>query len=56
MTRVLGGDAKNLLKLLASVPIVIVGFTFIKEFVSTGSQVYLINSDKGYQFDNYVQI
>jgi len=34
-------------QLLASVPIVVVGFTFIKEFVSIGTWVYLIHSDKG---------
>ena len=28
---------RNLLGLLASVPIVVVGFTIIKEFVSTGT-------------------
>ena len=45
-----------LLWLLASVPIVLVGFIFIKEFVSIGTQAYLIHSDKGYQFNSYVQI
>ena len=39
---------KVLLELLASVPIVVVGFTFIKEFVSTGTRVYLIHSNKVY--------
>ena len=37
-------------RLLESIPIVIAGYTFIKEFVSTGTW------DKGYQFNNYVQI
>ena len=56
MTQVPGNGARNLLGLLASIPIVVVGFTFIKEFVSTGSCVYLIHSDKGNQFNSYVQI
>ena len=47
---------RNLLELLASVPIVVVGFTFIKEFVSTRTRVYLIHSDKGYRFNGYAQI
>ena len=55
------GFSKNLrfcclFGLLASVPIVVVGFTFIKEFISTRTRVYLIHSDKGYQFNSYVQI
>ena len=56
MTQVPNNGTRNLLRLLASVPIVVVGFTFIKEFVSTGTRVYLIYSDKGYQFNSYVQI
>ena len=56
MTQVPSNGARHLLRLLASVPIVVVGFTFIKEFVSTGTWVYLIHSDKGYHFNSYVQI
>jgi len=56
ITWVLGNGARNLLRLLESVPIVVVGFTFIKEFVSTRIWVYLIHSDKGYQFNSYVKI
>ena len=56
MTQVPDNGARNLLGLLASVPIVVVGFTFMKEFVSTRTWVYLLHSDKGYQFNSYVQI
>ena len=56
MTRVLWNSARNLLGLFASVPIVVVGFTFIKEFVSIETWVYLIHSDKGNQFNSYVRI
>jgi len=47
MTRVPDNGARQFLGLLASVPIVFVGFSFIKEFVSTWTGVYLIHSDKG---------
>jgi len=48
-------DAQRVLRLLANVPIVVMGFTFIKDFLSIRTRVYLIHLDKGYQFNSYIQ-
>jgi len=43
-------------RLLTSVPIVIVGYIFIKRVHLHRNLSYLIHSDKGYQFHSHVQI
>ena len=43
-------------RLLASVPIIVTSYTFIKRVRLHRDLSYLIHSDKGYQFNNYVQI
>ena len=43
-------------RLLASIPIVVAGYTFIKRVCLHKDLSYLTHLDKGYQFNSYVQI